>query len=130
MSGASTTPYFIRAVYEWCCDNGMTPYLVVAVSEHTLVPREYVKNGEITLNISPAATHGLVIRNDVITFSARFGGVSRDIYVPVNRVRAVFAREDGTGMAFEVDDGDTPPPDNDGPGDNTPPERPRLKVVK
>lgn len=137
MSVITTTPYFIRAIHEWCCDNGMTPYLVVAVSAQTRVPVEYVKDGEITLNISPTATQGLQIGNEVITFSARFNGASRQIYVPVNRVRAVFAREDGTGMAFEVnDDGQPePPPTDEGPGDEAQPEpekteRPRLKVVK
>lgn len=102
MSEPSTKPYLIRAIYEWCTDSGYTPYLAVAVDEHTQVPREYVKNAEIVLNISALATSKLQLGNDYIEFQARFGGVARQISVPVPNVSAVYAKETGHGMAFEV----------------------------
>ncbi len=99
---ASTKPYFLRALYEWCTDNGFTPYLTVAVDASTRVPNEYVKDGQIVLNVSFDATSGLKIGNDAVTFAARFGGVAREIVVPVERVAAIYARENGHGMGFEV----------------------------
>ena len=102
MSEISTKPYLLRAIYEWCTDNGYTPYLAAAVDARTLVPREFVKNGEIVLNISFTATSALKMENDFINFKARFGGVSRDISIPVDNVVAIYARENGQGMAFEV----------------------------
>lgn len=102
MSEISTKPYLLRAIYEWCTDNGYTPYLAAMVDAHTRVPREFVKNGEIVLNISFTATSGLKMENDFVSFHARFGGVSRDISVPVENVVAIYARENGQGMAFEV----------------------------
>lgn len=105
MSEISTKPYLLRAIYEWCTDNGFTPYLAVMVDGKTRVPREFVKNGEIVLNISFTATSGLKMENDYIVFNARFGGVSREIVVPVQNVAAIYARENGQGMAFEVEKG-------------------------
>jgi len=102
MSETPTKPYLLRAIYEWCTDNGYTPYLAAVVDAQTRVPREFVKNGEIVLNISFTATSSLKMENDYIHFSARFGGVARDIVVPVNNVVAIYARENGQGMAFEV----------------------------
>ena len=102
MSETSTKPYLLRAIYEWCTDNGYTPYLAVMVDGRTRVPMQFVKNGEIVLNISFDATSGLKMDNDVVHFSARFGGVSRDIVVPVDNVLAIYARENGQGMAFDV----------------------------
>ena len=102
MSEIPTKPYLLRAIYEWCTDNGYTPYIAVWVDERTRVPREYVKNGEIVLNVSSIATGGLTMANDYIQFNARFGGVSRDIVVPVDNVLAIYARENGQGMAFDV----------------------------
>jgi stringent starvation protein B len=101
MSEISTKPYMLRAIYEWCTDSGYTPYLAVKVDAATTVPMEYVKKGEIVLNISFGATSGLKMDNDSIRFHARFGGVSREIYVPVNNVMAIYANENGQGMAFE-----------------------------
>ena len=98
----STRPYLIRALYEWCTDNGFTPYVAVLVDETVQVPREYVKNGEIVLNISYDATSSLKLGNDFIAFKARFAGSAREIMVPVNRVIAIYARENGQGMAFPV----------------------------
>ena len=104
MADISTKPYMLRAIYEWCTDSGFTPYLAVKVDGTTTVPREYVKKGEIVLNISFGATSGLKMDNDAVRFHARFGGVSREIYVPVHNVLAIYANENGQGMAFEVGD--------------------------
>jgi stringent starvation protein B len=98
----STKPYLIRALYEWCCDCGYTPYIAVAVDERTQVPREFVKNGEIVLNISPLASNKLQLGNDLVTFHARFGGIARELSVPIANVISIYARETGHGMAFEV----------------------------
>lgn len=99
---SSTKPYLIRAIHEWCVDNGLTPYLVVQVDAHTRVPREYVRDGQIVLNISPEATHRLVMGNDEIVFQTRFSGAPFQVSVPVPTVAAIYARENGQGMAFEV----------------------------
>jgi stringent starvation protein B len=101
MSESSTKPYFMRAIYEWCTDNGFTPYIAVTVHGAAKVPMEFVRNGEIVLNISFGATSGLKMDNDAVTFNARFGGVSREIYVPVENVQAIYASENGQGMAFQ-----------------------------
>jgi stringent starvation protein B len=98
----STRPYLIRALYEWCTDNGFTPYVAVLVNERVQVPREYVKDGEIVLNISFEATTGLQLGNEFIEFKARFAGTARDICVPVAQVVAIYARENGQGMAFPM----------------------------
>jgi stringent starvation protein B len=102
MPELSTKPYLLRAIYEWCTDSGYTPYLAVKVDAATTVPMEYVKKGEIILNISYGATSGLKMDNDAITFRARFSGVSRELYIPVHNVLAIYANENGQGMAFEV----------------------------
>jgi stringent starvation protein B len=102
VSEVSTKPYLIRAIHEWCVDQGFTPYLAVAVNEHTQVPREFVKAGEIVLNTSPLATNKLNLGNDRVEFEARFGGIVREIIVPVEQISAIYARENGHGMAFEV----------------------------
>jgi len=102
MAEVSTKPYLIRAIYDWCTDSGFTPYVAVAVDESVRVPVDFVKNGEIVLNVSALATSRLLIDNDAISFQARFAGVPRDVYVPMGRVIAVYARENGQGMAFDV----------------------------
>jgi stringent starvation protein B len=98
----STRPYLIRGLYEWCTDNGFTPFIAVLVDERVRVPNEFVKDGEIVLNISFDATSALKLGNDYIEFKGRFGGVARDILVPVDRVLAIYARENGQGMAFPL----------------------------
>ncbi len=98
----STRPYLIRALYEWCTDNGLTPYVAVAVDDSVQVPREYVKNSEIVLNISFDATSSLKLSNEFIEFKARFAGSSREIMVPIDRVIAIYARENGQGMSFPM----------------------------
>lgn len=136
MGDVSTKPYFIRAIYEWCSDCGFTPYLSVRVDGRTRVPPEYVKDGEIVLNVSQNATRDLTINNDWIQFSARFGGVSREVSIPVDQVQGIFARENGQGAFFSLDapeergsvvraaeDAKTEPPPSG-------PSRARLKLVK
>ncbi|MDO5059099.1 MAG: ClpXP protease specificity-enhancing factor [Neisseria sp.] len=100
---SSTKPYFIRALYEWCADNGYTPYLEVWVNSQTRVPMQYVKDERIVLNIGATAANRLHIDNDWIHFAARFSGVSHDIWIPVGHVMSIFARETGEGMGFEVE---------------------------
>jgi stringent starvation protein B len=100
--GTSTRPYLIRALHDWCTDNGFTPYIAVYVAAGVQVPMEYVKNNEIVLNVGFEATSGLSLGNECIEFKARFGGVSREIMVPMNHVVAIYARENGQGMAFPV----------------------------
>ncbi|MBH1987493.1 MAG: ClpXP protease specificity-enhancing factor [Burkholderiales bacterium] len=100
--GSSTRPYLIRALHDWCTDNGFTPYLAVYVDRSVQVPQEYVKNNEIVLNVSFEATSQLQLGNEFIEFKARFGGMARDISVPIDHVIAIYARENGQGMAFPV----------------------------
>lgn len=105
---ASTKPYLVRAIYEWCIDHGYTPHLAVLVDQHVVVPAGYVQDGQIVLNIGPDATSKLVMGNDTISFEARFGGVAHALLIPVGNVLAVYARETGQGMAFEVERGGGP----------------------
>lgn len=145
MAEKSTKPYLLRAIHEWCSDSNYTPYLSVKVDANTRVPMEFVKNGEIVLNIAYDATHRLTIGNDVVQFSARFGGVSRECSVPVEAVLGIFARENGQGLFFAPEeatgaaaDAVASPGESEAAGDApaTPPSappaggRPRLQVVK
>lgn len=98
----STKPYMIRAIYEWCNDNQLTPHVLVSVDNETIVPASYVKNGEIVLNLNYLATKDLQIGQDAITFTARFSGESRNLYIPISAVKGIFARENGQGMFFEI----------------------------
>ena len=98
----STKPYMIRAIHEWCVDNQLTPHLLVEVNAQTKVPMAYVKDGEIVLNLNFSATKDLQFTNEAVTFSARFSGVSNNLYVPISAVKGIFARENGQGMFFEV----------------------------
>ena len=100
----STKPYLLRAIWEWCCDNGFTPHIAVVVDQRTRVPREFVKDGQIVLNLGPGATNKLQIGNEFVEFQARFGGVARDLSVPIQQVAAIYARENGAGMAFDLDE--------------------------
>ena len=102
MKEIPTKPYLLRALFEWCVDNGYTPHVAVKVDAHTQVPAEYVKGGEIVLNISPNAVHKLQMGNELIEFTARFGGVPRQISLPVKNVYALYANENGHGMTFDV----------------------------
>ena len=104
LESPSTRPYLIRAMYEWCTDHSFTPYVAVKVDGSVQVPREFVQGGEIVLNISFDATSALQLGNEFIEFRARFGGKPRDIMVPINRVMAIYARENGQGMSFPVSD--------------------------
>ncbi len=156
-NGTSTRPYLIRALHDWCTDNGFTPYIAVHVDRSVQVPMEYVSNHEIVLNVGFDATSGLDLGNDFIQFKARFGGVAREIVVPVDHVVAIYARENGQGMAFPAPESaaegaplPSPAPQeqrrsglrlaseaNDDESDDTPPPdapsggpRPSLKRVK
>lgn len=122
----STKPYMIRAIHEWCCDNGFTPYITVVADGRARVPREFVRDGQIVLNVGYEATGHLNISNDAITFQARFGGVAREIAVPIGNVVAIYAKENGAGMAFEADSGGAvEAPDSAGNGvDPEPPPSP------
>lgn len=128
MPDISTKPYLLRAIYEWCTDSGFTPYLAVKVDAATTVPMEYVRKGEIILNISYGATSGLKMDNDAIHFRARFAGVSRELYVPVQNVLAIYANENGQGMAFDVSTtaAEMPAPEADA---STPATAPALSAV-
>ncbi|TAL83700.1 MAG: ClpXP protease specificity-enhancing factor [Candidimonas sp.] len=144
MPESSTKPYLIRALHEWCTDNGYTPHIVVTVDANTAVPRAHIRDGQITLNIGTLATNQLQLGNEFIEFQARFSGATEHIFVPVAAVSAIYARETGAGMGFDVEpsqahagDGTT---DNkaekpaaaadkpDSPDDD--PKRPRLTIVK
>lgn len=102
MQETSTKPYLVRALHEWCIDNGYTPHIVVVVDENTVVPVQYIQDGQIVLNINPLSTNGLLIGNEYIEFQARFNGVVEDIFVPIAAVSAVYSRETNEGMGFEV----------------------------
>ena len=150
MSESSTKPYLIRALHEWCTDNGYTPHIVVTVDANTVVPRAHIHDGQITLNIGTLATNRLVLGNDYIEFQARFGGVTETIVVPVAAVSAIYARETGAGMGFEIQASsaypgssepaadppgeaaapDAPEQPDDPPPSGSDPKRPRLTVVK
>jgi stringent starvation protein B len=123
----STRPYLIRAIHEWCCDNGYTPHITVSVDNSVQVPLEYVKDGEIVLNVGLAATTGLLLGNDYISFKARFSGAARDIMVPVDQVIAIFARENGQGMAFPQIAKSAPPPEPPKPAASARPALIRIK---
>ncbi|WP_459616429.1 ClpXP protease specificity-enhancing factor [Bordetella sp. 2513F-2] len=143
MGETSTKPYLIRALHEWCTDNGYTPYITVQVDEHTLVPPAHVRDGQITLNVGTLATNKLTLGNEFIEFQARFNGVTENVVVPVGAVSAIYARETGAGMGFEVQPYEPPareadaapeapaPSDTDTPPDDGgEPKRPRLTIVK
>ncbi|WP_322995892.1 ClpXP protease specificity-enhancing factor [Castellaniella sp.] len=138
MQETSTKPYLIRALHEWCTDNGYTPYLVVTVDANTVVPAAHVHDGQITLNISHLATNHLTLGNEYIEFESRFNGAVEHLFIPVAAVSAIYARETGAGMGFEVaasqpypggdDSQPTPPSPEPSPA---PPAKPsHLKVVK
>lgn len=123
----SLKPYLIRSIYEWIIDNEMTPHLLVdATNDRAVIPSEYVQNGEIVLNVRPAAIHGLVLGNEEIEFSARFSGNPMDIFLPIESVKAIFTKENGKGMFFDNEQDDDPTP----PRNKKQPNKPKLHVVK
>lgn len=145
MAETSTKPYMLRALHEWCTDNGYTPQIVVQVDANTLVPLAHVRDGQITLNIGALATNRLVIGNEAIEFQARFSGVTEHLYVPISAVSAIYARETGAGMGFEIESpqtlqtsaevqtksdsnaSDLPDPEGPKPTES---KRPKLSIVK
>lgn len=130
----SSRPYLLRALYEWIVDNNCTPHILVAAEyPGARVPAGYAKDGQVVLNVSPSAVRYLEMGNDALTFEGRFGGVAQSLYVPVAAVLAIYARENGEGMAFELDEPAEGEPDEGPSGDDEPPRpsgRPSLKVVK
>ncbi len=144
MKEISTKPYLIRAIHEWCTDSDLTPYLTVKIDSQTRVPMEYANDGEITLNISHGAAHHLKMDNDVISFSARFNGVAREILVPMTAVKGIFGKETGQGMVFNLEaetiamqdetDSNENPDELQSPLQPTPSPtkrgKPRLQVIK
>ena len=132
MSDLSTRPYLIRAIFEWCVDSGLTPYLAVRVDEHTEVPRAHVKDGEIVLNLSADAVRDLQMGNEMITCTGRFGGVPFNLLVPVVAVVGIFSKETGQGLVFQAGDSQQPPPSStSGDAASKPkPHKPQLKIVK
>lgn len=129
----SSRPYLLRALYEWILDNNCTPYLLVnAGYPETVVPQNFVEDGQIVLNVSPNAVRQLDMDNDRVTFDGRFGGVPQQVWLPVQSVMAIYARENGEGMVFEIEPvtPPEPPQDEPGPESKSAPGRPALKVVK
>ena len=145
MTMNSSRPYIVRALYEWIVDNDCTPYVLVnAMGENVEVPQQYVKNGQIVLNVSPVAVMNLLLTNEAMQFNGRFGGTPMDIFVPMQAVMGIYARENGEGMIFDMDDGPRPEPTppngsgapskdskgNAGSGKTSPAKKPGLRVVK
>jgi stringent starvation protein B len=128
----STKPYLIRALHEWCSDNGFTPFIAVFVDGRVEVPMEFVKNDEIVLNLSSEACHQLDLGNEWVSFQARFGGVPKRVMVPVTHVLAIYARENGQGMSFPFDGAKNPDPSNASESASDAPKKPRpsLTIVK
>ena len=131
----SNKPYFIRAIFEWICDNNLTPYIVVnAKDDYVQVPIQYVEDGKIILNISPDAAHSLLIDNDKVEFMARFSGAAMKVYAPIKAILAIYARENSQGMIFNEEPDENGGDDGNGGGNNTPPAgkkgKPQLRVVK
>ena len=131
MSMNSSRPYMMRALYEWILDNECTPYVLAnAMASDVHVPQQYVKNGQIVLNVSPSAVIELLIADEAISFNGRFGGVPFDIYVPMSAVLGIYARENGQGMMFDMDEPEADPEPPKPSSKSEPPTRPSLKVVK
>ncbi len=139
MSMTTHRPYMLRALNEWIIDNGCTPYILVnALHDGVIVPQEYVKDGQIVLNISPVAVRALVMNNSAVEFQGRFGGMPTDVYIPCAAILGIYAKENGQGMIFETDDPIPEPPSGPAPGPSSGPEtpvksrsrRPSLRVVK
>jgi stringent starvation protein B len=130
----SSRAYIMRALYEWILDNDCTPYVLVnALGEDVAVPQQYVKDGQIILNISPTAVSELSIHNDAVFFNGRFGGIATDVHVPIASVIGIYARENGQGMVFDHEESPLPEPPPGPPPPASPikgPHKPSLKVVK
>ncbi len=128
MAMTPNKPYLIRAFYDWIVDNELTPYILVDASYPSVqVPKAHIHNERIVLNISPSATRGLLLENDRIVFTARFSGQTEQIFVLPNAVLEIYAKENGRGIAFAIEDGDEPPPVD---ADTSTKTKPALKLVK
>ncbi len=121
-------PYILRALYEWIADNNMVPHITVDATRNNLkIPLQFVKDGQIVLNISGTAAHNLQMTNQAVSFGARFSGTPMQVYVPIGAISAIYARETGEGMMFDTYDGDD---NDDGGGNPSPDDKPILKIVK
>jgi len=131
MSMTSSQSYLLRAIYEWIIDNGMTPYILVnADMENTHVPRQYIENGKIVLNLAPQAVNDLQLTNEFVMFNARFSGKSMEVSLPIAAVLAIYAKENGQGMVFSDGDDNQPPPTEPSPDDSDKDKKSHLKLVK
>ncbi len=131
MNDLSTRPYLIRAIYEWCVDNALTPYLAVRVNQQTEVPLSHVKDGQIVLNLSASAVRNLQMGNEMITCTGRFGGSPFDLFVPIETVMGIFAKENGQGLVFQGSDEPNTPTDGGGKLDKSPAgKKSHLTLVK
>lgn len=131
MAMTSNKPYLIRAFYDWIVDNELTPYILVdATYTGVQVPKEHIRHERIVLNISPSATRGLLLENDRIVFTARFSGQTEQIFVLPNAVLEIYAKENGRGIAFTVEEGEEPPPSPGSDSDASSRNKPSLKLVK
>lgn len=131
MAMTSNRPYLIRAFYDWIVDNDLTPYILVDASNPNVqVPREHVQHDRIVLNISPSATRGLLLENDRIVFTARFSGQTEQIFVAPNAVLEIYAKENGRGIAFSIEEDDEPPPKTSSSSESATKNKPSLKLVK
>ncbi len=141
MTMTSSRPFIIRALYEWIIENECTPYILVnAYDDGVEVPQEHVKDGQIILNVSPTAVQSLSIRNDAVDFEGRFAGIPKQVFVPINSVMGIYAKENGQGMIFDTDTGGNEPPDPTGSDDSNgasgsdpqpaPGKKPSLRIVK
>lgn len=128
---SSSQPYLIRAIYDWIIDNDFTPYLLVnAENDYAMIPRDYVEDGKIVLNINPSAISDLQLGNDYIMFNARFSGKAMEVSVPIVAVLAIYARENGQGMMFDETNNNLPPTSPEDTPSLDKPKKPQLKVVK
>lgn len=131
MSMTSSQSYLLRAIYEWIIDNDMTPYILVnADMENTHVPRQYIENGKIVLNLAPQAVNDLQLTNEFVMFNARFSGKSMEVSLPIAAVLAIYAKENGQGMVFSDGDDNQPPPTEPSPDDSDKDKKSHLKLVK
>jgi stringent starvation protein B len=123
---ASTKPYLVRAIYEWCVAEQFTPYLLVKIDQNTLAPRAFIKDGKILLNLSPESIKDLLIGDEAITFTARFNGAPENLYLPISAVEGIYAKENGEGLFFEVKEDQ----EIDSKKTKKSPNKPKLTLVK
>jgi len=128
MTMTSSKPYIVRALYEWILENKCTPYVLVnAFDEGVEVPQDHVKDGQVILNITPSAVKSLSIHDSAIEFQGRFGGIPKQVFVPIQAIMGIYAKENGQGMMFDIENDGSDPPDPE--GSDEPPESPSEESV-